>query len=86
MLILKKGRKFPLTCLWCLTVLAGCSTRTAQHGSGKVYFLDRTQSSAAQNERIRFLIFHYTAVDNATSLKLLTGQNVSAHYLISDRV
>ncbi|MCW0355609.1 N-acetylmuramoyl-L-alanine amidase [Pantoea ananatis] len=85
MLILKKGRKFPLTCLWCFTVIAGCSTQTAQHGSGRAYFLDRTHPSAAQNERIRFLIFHYTAVDNATSLKLLTGQNVSAHYLISDR-
>lgn len=82
----KKGRKFLLTCLCCFTVLAGCSTHPARHGSEKAYFLDKTQSSAAQNERIRFLILHYTAVDNASSLKLLTGQNVSAHYLISDRV
>ncbi|MGC0784004.1 N-acetylmuramoyl-L-alanine amidase [Pantoea agglomerans] len=51
----------------------------------KDYLLDKTQSSAAQNERIRFLVFHYTAVDEATSLKLLTGENVSAHYLISDQ-
>jgi N-acetylmuramoyl-L-alanine amidase len=85
MLDFKKGRKFLLTCLCCFTVLAGCSTHTAQHGSGKAYFLDRTQPSAAQNERIRFLIFHYTAVDNATSLKLLTGQNVSAHYRVDGR-
>jgi len=47
--------------------------------------LDTSRSSLAQNERIRFLIFHYTAVDDATSLKLLSGENVSAHYLISDK-
>ncbi len=35
---------------------------------------------------MRFLIFHYTAVDDATSLKLLTGDNVSAHYLVSDQI
>ncbi len=40
----------------------------------------------AQNARIRFLIFHYTAVDTAISLKLLTSGAVSAHYLISDKV
>ncbi|MGP2417204.1 N-acetylmuramoyl-L-alanine amidase [Pantoea ananatis] len=86
MFFLKKGSKFPLTCLCCFSVLAGCSTQKAKHGYRKAYFLEQTHSSAAQNERIRFLIFHYTAVDNATSLKLLTGQNVSAHYLISDSV
>lgn len=86
MLIFKKGRKFPLICLCCFTALAGCSMQTAKHGSGKAYFLDKTHSSGAQNERIRFLIFHHTAEDNATSLKLLTGQNVSAHYLISDQL
>lgn len=47
--------------------------------------MDKSRSSLAQNERIRFLIFHYTAVDNTTSLKLLSGENVSAHYLISDQ-
>lgn len=84
MLLIKKGIKSTLTCLCCFTILAGCSKEISCRGSEKNYVLDERHSSVAQNERIRFLIFHYTAVDNTTSLKLLTGQNVSAHYLISD--
>lgn len=80
-----KGIKLILTFWFCFSVLTGCSTQTSQRVSMKDYLLDKTQSSAAQNERIRFLVFHYTAVDEATSLKLLTGENVSAHYLISDQ-
>ncbi|MGX9253523.1 N-acetylmuramoyl-L-alanine amidase, partial [Pantoea ananatis] len=67
------------------SVRAGLKLGTPQGAKAKLAWWV-TPSAAAQNERIRFLIFHYTAVDNATSLKLLTGQNVSAHYLISDRV
>lgn len=37
------------------------------------------------NYRQRFLVLHYTAVDFATSINLLSGNgNVSAHYLIPD--
>jgi len=72
--------------LICFTALSGCSTENSQRAKGKNYFLNTSYSSAAQNERIRFLIFHYTAVDDATSLKLLTGDNVSAHYLVSDHI
>ncbi|MFB4342827.1 N-acetylmuramoyl-L-alanine amidase [Pantoea sp. CS_6] len=82
----KRWMKLSLTGLFCFTALAGCSKQTPQRVSIKDYLLDDTHSSAAQNERIRFLVFHYTAVDDATSLKLLSGKNVSAHYLISDRV
>ncbi|MCE3254849.1 MAG: N-acetylmuramoyl-L-alanine amidase [Rickettsiaceae bacterium] len=39
--------------------------------------------SPAFNERIRFLILHYTAQDFPTSLKLLQDK-VSVHYLVSD--
>ncbi|NRH23233.1 N-acetylmuramoyl-L-alanine amidase [Pantoea stewartii] len=66
--------------------LSGCSSENSQRAKGNSYFLNTSYSSAAQNERIRFLIFHYTAVDDATSLKLLTGDNVSAHYLVSDQI
>lgn len=71
---------------YCFTFLSGCSNEVAQLEHEKGYLLNKSYSAAAQNGRIRFLIFHYTAEDNATSLKLLTGQDVSAHYLISDRV
>lgn len=37
------------------------------------------------NRRVRFLVMHYTAVDFATSVKLLSGNGgVSAHYLVPD--
>jgi N-acetylmuramoyl-L-alanine amidase len=38
----------------------------------------------SQNERIRFLILHYTACDMKTAVKTLTTKEVSSHYLISD--
>lgn len=37
------------------------------------------------NRRVRFLVMHYTAVDFASSVKLLSGDGgVSAHYLVPD--
>lgn len=38
-----------------------------------------------QDERIRFLVLHYTALDHDTSVRVLTQQEVSAHYLVNDK-
>ena len=48
------------------------------------YRIDQTHPSANQDERIAFLILHYTDEDDANSLHLLTEPEyeVSAHYLI----
>ncbi len=48
------------------------------------YQLSTRYQSANQNERIAFLILHYTDEDDANSLRLLTEpeHKVSAHYLI----
>ena len=40
--------------------------------------------SVAHDERIRFLVLHYTAINTELSLKVLTQKDVSAHYLIND--
>ena len=40
--------------------------------------------SLGQNFRQRFLILHYTALDNDKSLQVLTQQSVSSHYLVND--
>ncbi|WKS95811.1 N-acetylmuramoyl-L-alanine amidase [Riemerella columbina] len=40
--------------------------------------------SVAQNFRQRYLILHYTALDNDASVRVLTQRGVSAHYLVSD--
>lgn len=36
------------------------------------------------NSRVRFLVMHYTAVNFSGSVSALTGQSVSAHYLVPD--
>ena len=48
------------------------------------YRLNQEHQSASQNERIAFLILHYTDEEDARSLRLLTEpeHKVSAHYLI----
>lgn len=69
-----------------LLLLAGCSSsyRDNQHkliDRGE-YKVDSSMPSIAQNERVRFLVLHYTATDDAESLKILTQGEVSAHYLV----
>jgi len=43
-----------------------------------------TYTSSAQNSRVQFLILHFTGENLADSLRILTQQDVSAHYLVSD--
>lgn len=45
----------------------------------KVYF-----PAIAQNFRQKYVILHYTAIDHDKSVKVLTTQSVSAHYLVND--
>jgi N-acetylmuramoyl-L-alanine amidase len=45
----------------------------------KTYF-----PAMAQNFRQKYLIIHYTALDDDKSVKVLTEQTVSAHYLVND--
>lgn len=62
-------------------MISGCSSMPSIVDRG-AYKVDTTHPSQSQNERVRFLIFHYTAVDDAESLRLLTHGSASAHYLI----
>jgi N-acetylmuramoyl-L-alanine amidase len=48
------------------------------------FLISKKYSSKSFDERIKFLILHYTAVDFQTSLELLQDK-VSVHYLISDQ-
>ncbi len=45
----------------------------------KTYF-----PSVGQNFRQRYLILHYTALDNEKSIRVLTQQSLSSHYLVND--
>ncbi len=44
--------------------------------------IDSSYRTSSYNERIHFIIVHYTAENNEESLKVLTENRVSAHYLI----
>ncbi|MDO4225375.1 MAG: N-acetylmuramoyl-L-alanine amidase [Bergeyella zoohelcum] len=55
------------------------SAKPAHYTINKNYF-----PAVGQNFRQRYLILHYTALDNEKSLKVLTEQSVSSHYLVND--
>lgn len=57
--------------------LSGCVT--TPHPS---FEIDKTYQAQGQNQRIHFIVLHYTAEDDADSLRILTQNQVSAHYLI----
>ena len=61
-----------------LALLAGCATPP----SGPHY--DHTYTAKGQASRVRFLVLHYTVGDKASSIRTLTEQEVSAHYLVTD--
>lgn len=65
-----------------IPVLSGCMTQPPEKEDRNTYVVSHAFSSAAQNERVRFLVLHYTAQDDEQSLKTLTGEYVSAHYLV----
>ncbi|MEG1655697.1 MAG: N-acetylmuramoyl-L-alanine amidase, partial [Hafnia sp.] len=64
--------------------LAGCQSAPLQHqlvNRGTYLVEDRHQAQGV-DQRIRFLVLHYTAEDFHSSLKTLTDEHVSAHYLV----
>jgi N-acetylmuramoyl-L-alanine amidase len=58
-----------------ITVLAGCASGPP---------IDTSYNSVSQDSRVQFLILHYTAGNFPVSLKTLTEEAVSSHYLVSD--
>ena len=55
------------------------SAKPKKYTITKTYF-----PSLGQGFRQRFIILHYTALDNEKSIRVLTQQSVSSHYLVSD--
>lgn len=58
-----------------IALLAGCATQGG---------IDKTYTAKGQASRVRFLVLHYTVADKPASIKILTQQQVSAHYLLTD--
>ena len=59
-----------------IALLAGCTTPGLR--------IDKSLSATGQASRVRFLVLHYTVSDKPASIKILTQQQVSAHYLVTD--
>src|SRR5258708_30118168 len=55
--------------------LAGCASGPP---------IDNGYSSASQDSRVQFVVIHFTSTDFPTSLKTLTQDQVSSHYLVRD--
>jgi N-acetylmuramoyl-L-alanine amidase len=68
--------KKPLLALLPLAILAGCATPGPR--------IDTSLTAKAQSSRAKFVIVHYTVSDLPASIKILTQQTVSSHYLLTD--
>ncbi len=64
-------------------VVAGCASGPPTATEGGVP-IDATRSAKGQDSRVLFLVIHYTVANFPNSMKILTQQEVSAHYLLSD--
>ncbi len=59
-------------------LLAGCAT------APPAARLDHTYTARSQSSRVKFVILHYTVSNLPGSIKTLTEQAVSSHYLLTD--
>ncbi|MBD2782112.1 N-acetylmuramoyl-L-alanine amidase [Xenorhabdus szentirmaii] len=66
-----------------ITLLIGCSYSPEREDRGR-YIADHSHrySTNQDIDSVRFLVLHYTALNDQRSLRALTGGKVSAHYLI----
>ncbi len=70
-----------LMLLLALVVLVGCAPKGIEDRGA--YKVDVRRQAQAAYPRVKVLVIHYTAGDYDSSLATLTGQDVSAHYLIA---
>ena len=67
-------------------LLAGCHTQAPEEVIDRgSYQADVSRTALGMDQRIRFVVLHYTAENDADSLRILTQEAVSAHYLIPSR-
>ena len=74
-------RSFAATLITAALVVTGCTSLPYTSGGT---FIDTTRSAKGQDSRVLFLIIHYTVLDLPMSMKVLTENQVSAHYLLTD--
>jgi len=68
-------------CSVCCALLAACSSSEINRGA---YIADTRYHAPSADSRVRFLVMHYTQGNEARSLAVLTGDDVSVHYVVPD--
>ncbi|WP_176048206.1 N-acetylmuramoyl-L-alanine amidase [Burkholderia sp. BCC1644] len=67
-------------CCAVLCLLAACTSPSlVERGT---YYADTSLHARGADSRVRFLVMHYTESDEAKSLRTLTGDSVSVHYVV----
>ncbi|MGY2374046.1 N-acetylmuramoyl-L-alanine amidase [Pseudomonas sp. SDO524_S393] len=64
-----------------ILLMTGCVTASKNLIEKNGYAIDTTHTSPNQNERVRYLVLHYTVFNDKNSLAALTNGTASAHYL-----
>jgi N-acetylmuramoyl-L-alanine amidase len=59
-----------------IALLAGCAAPGPR--------IDTSLTAKAQSSRVKFVVIHYTVSNLPQSIRILTQQGVSAHYLLTD--
>lgn len=77
-------RYLPLITMLIPLLLGGCAGAERPSEADGIA-IDASHPSSAHSSRVRSLVLHYTDEDEATSLEILSGPRVSAHYLVPQR-
>ena len=80
MRVLLRLSSLALSCAIAVTLTA-CTSTMQNRGT---YIADTQYHAKNADSRVRFLVMHYTEIDEARSLAVLTGDEVSVHYVVPD--
>ena len=78
---MRMNKAFALAASIAALTLTACTTTMLDRGT---YIADTQYHAKNADSRIRFLVMHYTEIDEARSLKVLTGDEVSVHYVVPE--
>ncbi|SUC01541.1 N-acetylmuramoyl-L-alanine amidase [Proteus vulgaris] len=76
-----KSSRYYIGLLIAISLLTSCAKHPVLIDRGS-YIAQVVPDNPGQDNRVKFLVMHYTAIDDEGSLKTLTSGNVSSHYLI----
>ncbi|MFZ6843711.1 N-acetylmuramoyl-L-alanine amidase [Undibacterium sp. RuTC16W] len=73
-----------ITVTACASIPPGKMSSASDVSAFNLNNIDTSKAAKSQESRVKFIILHYTALDMALSLQVLSEQAVSSHYLIGD--